>query len=213
MRIIGGEFKRKRLYGPSEKMPTRPIPDLVKEALFNLLRGHVEGQECYDGFAGSGAIGLEAISRGAKRCVFIERDKNVMQVLQKNIDHVGAGERAEPVKADALGAAALARCPRPVHLIFFDPPYKLVEDPETYPRVIKQFGRLIQNLDDEGYAVLRTPWPFKHVVGSEEVDGKVRSIFAEPSLKVEGALGPETHEYGTTAIHLYMRDKDAAGDE
>ena len=105
MRIIGGEFKRKRLYGPSEKMPTRPIPDLVKEALFNLLRGHVEGQECYDGFAGSGAIGLEAISRGAKRCVFIERDKNVMQVLQKNIDHVGAGERAEPVKADALGAA------------------------------------------------------------------------------------------------------------
>ena len=96
MRIIGGEFKRKRLYGPSEKMPTRPIPDLVKEALFNLLRGHVEGQECYDGFAGSGAIGLEAISRGAKRCVFIERDKNVMQVLQKNIDHVGAGERAAP---------------------------------------------------------------------------------------------------------------------
>ena len=100
-----------------------------------------------------------------------------------------------------------------MHLIFFDPPYKLVDDPETYPRVIKQFGRLIQNLDDEGYAVLRTPWPFKHVVGSEEVDGKVRSIFAEPSLKVEGALGPETHEYGTTAIHLYMRDKDAAGDE
>ncbi len=207
MRIIGGEFRRKRLFSPSERMPTRPIPDLVKEALFNLLRGHVEGQECYDGFAGSGAIGLEAISRGAKRCVFIERDKTVLEVLKKNIEHVGAGERAEAVKADALGAAALARCPRPVHLIFFDPPYKLVEDPETYPRVIKQFARLVENLDDDGYAMIRTPWPFKHVVGTEEFEDTQRSVYAEPSLKVEGAIGPETHDYGTTAIHLYMRDR------
>ena len=176
-------------------MPTRPIPDLVKEALFNLLRGHVEGQECYDGFAGSGAIGLEAISRGAKRCVFIERDKTVLEVLKKNIEH---------------GAAALARCPRPVHLIFFDPPYKLVEDPETYPRVIKQFARLVENLDDDGYAMIRTPWPFKHVVGTEEFEDTQRSVYAEPSLKVEGAIGPETHDYGTTAIHLYMRDRGQA---
>lgn len=207
MRIIGGEFRRKKLYSPTERMPTRPIPDMVKEALFNLLRGHVEGQECYDGFAGSGSIGLEAISRGAKRCVFIERDKDVIEVLKKNIEHCGAEDRAEAVRADALGAAAAARCPNPVHLIFFDPPYKLVEDPETYPRVIAQLSRLIQNLDDEGYAMLRTPWPMQHVVGTQMIDEKPKSIFAEVDLKIPGAIGPETHSYGTTAIHLFMRDR------
>lgn len=206
MRIIGGEFRRKRLFSPTERMPTRPIPDMVKEALFNLLRGHVEGQECYDGFAGSGAIGLEAISRGARRCVFIERDKDVIEVLKKNIEHCGAGDRAEAVRADALGSVALARCPQPVHLIFFDPPYKLVEDPETYPRVIEQLGRLIRNLDADGYAMLRTPNPMQHVVGSTETDGQVRSIYAPVDLKIPGALGPETHAYGSTAVHLYMRD-------
>lgn len=212
MRIIGGDFKRKKLFSPTERMPTRPIPDLVKESLFNLLRGHVEGQACYDGFAGSGAIGLEAISRGAIRCVFIERDKDVIEVLRKNIEHCGAEDRAEVVRADALGASALARCPRPVHLIFFDPPYKLVEDPETYPRVMAQLSRLIQNLDDEGYAMLRTPWPLRHVIGTQDEPGKPRSIFSVPDLRVDGAIGPETHAYGTTAIHLYMRERADAGE-
>lgn len=211
MRIIGGEFRRKKLYSPTERMPTRPIPDMVKESLFNLLRGHVEGQECYDGFAGSGSIGLEAISRGAKRCVFIERDKDVIEVLKKNIEHCGAEDRAEAVRADALGAAALSRCPSPVHLIFFDPPYKLVEDPDTYPRVIDQLARLIKNLDPEGYAMLRTPHPMQHAIGTKEIDGEVRSIYAPVDLKIPGALGPETHAYGSTAIHLYMRDPAAAG--
>ena len=207
MRIIGGEYRRKKLFSPSEKSPTRPIPDLAKEALFNLLRGHVEGQDCYDGFAGSGSIGLEAISRGARRCVFIERDRAVHQVIAKNIEHLGVQDRAELVRADALGPGALSRCPKPVHLIFFDPPYPLMTDPEAYPRVMKQFARLIQNLDDTGYAVIRTPWPFRQVVGTKPDEFDMpKPVFEYPDLKVEGALGPETHDYGTTAIHLYMRD-------
>ena len=58
--------------------------------------------------------------------------------------------------------------------------------------------------------MIRTPWPFKHVVGTEEFEDTQRSVYAEPSLKVEGAIGPETHDYGTTAIHLYMRDRGQA---
>ncbi|PHQ82818.1 MAG: 16S rRNA (guanine(966)-N(2))-methyltransferase RsmD [Phycisphaera sp.] len=207
MRIIGGEFRRKILFSPSEKSPTRPIPDLAKEALFNLLRGHVEGQDCYDGFAGSGSIGLEALSRGANRCVFIERDRVVHKLIAKNIELLGVEDRAELVRADALGPGALSRCPKPVHLIFFDPPYPLMINPETYPRVMNQFSRLIKNLDDTGYAVIRTPWPFKQIVGTEEEeDGTMKSIYEYPDMKVAGALGPETHDYGTTAMHLYMRD-------
>ncbi|HED52687.1 MAG TPA: 16S rRNA (guanine(966)-N(2))-methyltransferase RsmD [Phycisphaerales bacterium] len=212
MRIIGGELRRKKLFSPSEKSPTRPIPDLVKEALFNLLRGHVEGQTVFDGFAGSGSIGLEALSRGAERCVFIERDRDVFAVLNRNIEHLGVESRAEPVKSDALGPGALSRCPRPVHLIFFDPPYALVNDPRTWPRVARQFSRLIQNLDNEGYAMLRTPWPFRHVESTEERDGKLHSRFTTVDLSIEGALGPETHDYGTTAIHLYMKDPEYTHD-
>lgn len=210
MRIIGGQLRRKKLFSPSEKSPTRPIPDLVKEALFNLLRGHVEGQEVYDGFAGSGSIGLEALSRGASRCVFIERDRDVLAVLNRNIEHLGVEDRAESVRADALGPGALSRCPKPAHLIFFDPPYALVNDPRTWPRVAKQFSRLIQNLDPEGYAMLRTPWPFEHVESTEERDGGVYSKFADVDLTIEGAIGPETHDYGTTAFHLFMKDPDSS---
>ncbi len=214
MRIIGGELRRKKLFSPSEKSPTRPIPDLAKEALFNLLRGHVEGEDCFDGFAGSGAIGLEAISRGARRCVFIEKDRVVYDLLKKNIEHLGVEERAEAVKADALGAAALSRCPNPVHLIFFDPPYPLMKNPESYQRVMGQFTRLIQNLDDTGYAMIRTPWPFRQEIGTEELeDGGTRILYDYPDMKLKGAIGPETHDYGTTAIHLYMRDTGASEPE
>lgn len=214
MRIIGGDLRRKKLFSPSEKSPTRPIPDLAKEALFNLLRGHVEGQDCYDGFAGSGSIGLEALSRGARSCVFIERDRDVHKLLNRNVEHLGVEDRAEVVRADALGPGALSRCPKPVHLIFFDPPYPLMKDQTTYPRVMAQFGRLIQNLDPEGYAVIRTPWPFRQVLREEILeDESVKIHYEYPDMKIDGALGPETHDYGTTAIHLYMRDTGASKPE
>jgi len=166
MRIIAGEFRSRKLHTPLDAETTRPIPDRVKESLFQLLRGHFEGVEVFDGFAGTGALGLEALSRGAKRCVFIERDRDIAKILQRNIDELGCADRAELVVGDTLGPGALSRCPRPAHLIFLDPPYPLVEDPTGWKRVKTQFERLISNLDD-GFAVLRTPWPFAHVVGAE----------------------------------------------
>lgn len=136
------------------------MPDRVREALFLLLRGHTEGQAVADVFAGTGAVGLEAISRGAARCVFVERDREIANILRANVESLGVGDRCEVVQGDALGGAALSRCPRPVHLVFFDPPYPMVTDPATRPRVFDQFARFIELLDPEGFAVLRTPWPF-----------------------------------------------------
>lgn len=160
MRIIAGEFRSRPLVTPADSDTTRPIPDRVKESLFAILRGHTEGATVFDGFSGTGAIGLEAVSRGARRCVMVEKDKRIAAILQKNIDNLGVKDRAELVIGDVLGPGALARCPKPVKLVFLDPPYPLIRDPLGYKRIMAQLGQLVQRLEPDGYAVLRTPWPF-----------------------------------------------------
>lgn len=201
MRIIGGEFKRRKLHGPPEGVETRPLPDMVREALFNLLRGHIEDQPVFDAFAGTGSFGLEAASRGASRVVLVERDRRMARVLQQNIDELGAGDRCEVVIGDALGAGALSRCPSPVHIAFFDPPYDLERDAGGWMRIAQQFARVVERLDPEGYAILRTPWP---AVRREGVGTPAEAM----ELAMPGAVGPETHAYGSTAIHLYMKARD-----
>jgi len=162
MRIISGQYRRRKLLSPPDGSITRPFPDMVKEAMFNLLRGHFEGQSVLDCFSGTGTVGLEAASRGATRVVCVERDRKVTKVLEKNIEMIGAEDIVEVVTGDALGPAAIHRCPKPVHIVFFDPPYPMVRDPEDWARVKAQFTRMISLLDDTGYAVLRTPWPAVH---------------------------------------------------
>ena len=203
MRIIGGQFKRTRLTPPPNAEVSRPMPDRVKEAVFNLLRGHFEGETVLDAFAGVGTMGLEAISRGASRAVMIEKDRAIAEILRKNAEHLGVLESAEIVRGDALGTATLSRCPSPAHIIFFDPPYPLVTDPARRTRTLAQFRRLVGKLDDTGYAVLRTPWPLE----DEAEDGTKTPI----GLEFDGCLGPETHAYGSMAVHLYMRRTVEAG--
>jgi 16S rRNA (guanine966-N2)-methyltransferase len=136
------------------------MPDRVRESLFGMLRGHCEGAAVFDAFSGTGAIGLEAVSRGASRCVLVEKDRGAAEILQKNIDALNVGDRCELVVGDALGAGAMARCPRPVTLAFFDPPYPLVRDAIGWKRMRAQFEKVIGCLSDDGFAILRTPWPF-----------------------------------------------------
>ncbi len=160
MRIIAGEFRSRKLLTPKDDAVTRPIPDRVKESLFALLRGHCEGATVFDAFAGTGAIGLEAVSRGATQCVMVELDRGAADLLRRNVELLGAGDRCEVVVGDALGAGALARCPRPLKLAFFDPPYPLVRDAIGWKRVRGQVERVIDLLAGDGFAVVRTPWPF-----------------------------------------------------
>lgn len=212
------------------------MPDRVKLALFNILRGHVEGQAVFDGFAGSGAIGLECASRGASRVVMVERDKKIAGVVRRNIGMLGAAPPCELVVADALGPIALSRCPDPVHLVFLDPPYRLVRERRGWDRVRAQAARLIGKLDREGYAVVRTPWPFAHPAedspaapagGVEVIDleriseealdeldamtGPAAPEVVDAELGIPGAIGPETHVYRHTAVHLYMREDAVVG--
>lgn len=241
MRIIAGEFRSRKLQSPPEKSETRPIPDRVKESIFQILRGHFEGVHVLDAFAGTGAIGLEAISRGSAFCTFIERDRRVAKVLEQNIETLGCGDRCEVVVGDALAASSLARVHERVHIAFFDPPYAVVENALGWRRTRDQLARTLALLDDGGYLVHRTPWPFTHAIERPEgtggpppleemppaelsldlADPKAEAALeafeaqlsqimqaptrADADLSLPGAVGPETHVYRHTAVHLYQR--------
>ncbi|MEM9066475.1 MAG: RsmD family RNA methyltransferase [Planctomycetota bacterium] len=181
MRIIAGNLKRKQIKGPPPGAITRPMPDRVRESLFQLLRGHYEGAVVLDAFAGTGIVGLEAISRGAKRCVFIENDKRVARVIEENAAMLGVANRCEVLALDALGPRARGAFPEPVDLVYFDPPYPMVQDPKTWPRVRDQFARAVAMLTPKGFACLRTPWPF--VESSSEPD--VAASGAEEVIEID----------------------------
>src|SRR2546422_4878742 len=101
MRIIGGEARGRPIRTPAGR-ETRPALDRVRESVFAILGERLEGASVLDLFAGAGGFGLEAVSRGAHRVVFVERDPAALRVLERNIRDLGFGGRAEVVKGDAL---------------------------------------------------------------------------------------------------------------
>lgn len=98
--------------------------DQVRAALFNILMDVVEGRVFLDLFAGTGSVGLEALSRGARRAVFVDRGREALQLLRQNIDDLGVSERAEVVADDVFDAIPrLAQCDERFDLVFIGPPY------------------------------------------------------------------------------------------
>jgi 16S rRNA (guanine966-N2)-methyltransferase len=121
LRIIGGEFRRRLL--PVLDCPgLRPTPDRVRETLFNWLTTRLPGARVLDLFAGTGALGLEALSRGACEALFVERDARVVRQLAENLATLGVGGRGRVIEADAL--AFLGGEPSPFPLVFLDPPFR-----------------------------------------------------------------------------------------
>ncbi len=123
MRVIAGRLGGRRLKAPAGRV-TRPTSDRVREAVFAML-GDVEAARVLDLFAGTGALGIEALSRGAQRAVFVERDAGVVRVLNGNLVALGiAPEVVEVRRADALEALRAARTRQETYdLVFIDPPY------------------------------------------------------------------------------------------
>ena len=119
VRIIGGQYRRRLLAFP-DSAGLRPTPDRVRETLFNWLGQDLPGWACLDLFAGSGALGFEAASRGAGRVVMVERDRAAIGALEKNRIVLGA-KQVEVLRADAL--AWLANSREAFDLIFVDPPF------------------------------------------------------------------------------------------
>ena len=121
IRIIGGQWKRTRLAVP-DKPGLRPTPDRVRETLFNWLGQSLEGWSCVDPFAGTGALGLEAASRGAAQVHLVEQDADLVRALQATVQRLKATEQVHVQRGD--GVAALRSVPMAsVDLVLLDPPF------------------------------------------------------------------------------------------
>ena len=129
MRIIAGKFKGKKLIEPSDKK-TRPLKDLVKESLFNVIRHsnkfniNLENSNVLDLFAGVGSFGLEALSRGAKRVIFVDNYSNVLNVLEKNITNLNLRKKSNILKDDLLNNFSFNQLDQKFDIIYLDPPFR-----------------------------------------------------------------------------------------
>lgn len=125
MRIITGIAKGRKIMAP-EGMDTRPTSDRVKESLFNILDNKIDiyGKNVLDLFAGTGNLGIEAISRGALMCTLIEQNKNTFKTLKENINTLNFNEKSEAYNQDAFSALEIfKKNNKKYDIIFLDPPY------------------------------------------------------------------------------------------
>jgi 16S rRNA (guanine(966)-N(2))-methyltransferase RsmD len=159
MRVISGELRGRRFRAP-DGLGTRPMLDRVREAIFSTLTPWLSDARVLDLFAGSGAMSIEALSRGARFARLVESDRSVRALELENLTDLGLLERAEVVAEDALGANA-AGDPVPGNafdIVFCDPPFPLVEERTTRRRVLEAVARLSRaSLAPEGVIVLHVP--------------------------------------------------------
>lgn len=132
-RIIAGQWRRRKLHFPP--LPgIRPSPDRVRETLFNWLRDRIEGAACIDLFAGSGALGLESLSRGAASVTFVDKERAAVEAIRGHLELLKAAG-GTVVQTDAF--AWLAGTPTPVDLVFLDPPF----DADLVPEVCAKLAQ------------------------------------------------------------------------
>ena len=153
LRIIGGEF-RGRVLRTRKGRDTRPLLGQVREAVFNILTGRVEDAEVWDLFAGTGASGIEALSRGARRVLFVEKSNQALRTLRENLDLLGtdAKSRSHVLRVDAWAPPPMQpqgeEAEIPPDVVFYDPPYPAVaEDPV---RAACRARAIVDRLADDG---------------------------------------------------------------
>jgi 16S rRNA (guanine966-N2)-methyltransferase len=148
LRIIGGEWRGRKIHFPPVEA-IRPTPDRVRETVFNWLQGVTPGSRCLDLYAGSGALGLEALSRGAREVVFVDIEPAVVRHLGGTLRDLGC-DRGRAVRADAAGF--LTPPAEPFDVIFLDPPFAEPVLPEICRRI--EAGGWLK---DGGFAYLESP--------------------------------------------------------
>ena len=143
MRVITGTARGKRLVTVAGNDIVRPTGDKVKEALFSSIQFDIEGRRILDLFAGSGQLGIEALSRGADCATFVDISDASLKVVKQNLDNTGLGDNAQVVKSDY--ATFALRCAQKFDIAFLDPPYQagILEDAviKTIP-LMSEFGKI-----------------------------------------------------------------------
>lgn len=176
MRVIGGEF-RSRLLKSLPGLDVRPTPDRLREALFNILAPRIEDAVFVDLYAGTGAVGIEALSRGARKAIFVEQKPAAVRVIHENLQALGIEGRAEVMQAKAA-----VQIPRIAgDIVFLDPPFALEKE---YASALSALGVRAPSLVlaqhpprlklEDGYGALRRIRQLKQ--GDNEIS------FYEPDL-------------------------------
>lgn len=122
MRVIAGKARSLPLKS-LDGLNTRPTTDRIKETIFNMISPYLADCNFLDVFAGSGAIGIEALSRGARKCVFIEKNRDAVRVIEDNLAFTKLKEDAQVICQDAVCALGTLRKEEPFDIVFMDPPY------------------------------------------------------------------------------------------
>ncbi len=180
MRVITGTARGTNLKAP-QGLATRPTGDKVKQALFNMIQYEIAG-DVLDLFAGSGQLGIEALSRGAASAVFVDQGRDAIAVIRENLKRTHLEDKAQVVCCDSL--SYLARCNKRFRLIFLDPPYK-----ENYLENTLKFISEIDILAEGGIIVAERP------------------IEKELSQEFAGLVPSKDYCYGKTLIRLYRREE------
>lgn len=186
MRVIAGLAKGKRLKAPAG-LNTRPVTDMIKEALFNVLGDSVKGSLFLDLFAGSGSVGIEALSRGAKQVVFIDNSVPAVKTIKENICNCGFKEGFSIYRNDVFKALSiLFQQGYKFDIIYIDPPFTVDEI----------FDRIICHLDETpmltqyGKIILRTR--------------RKKQI----NVRLHALEEYRTNNYGESALHYYRMNKE-----
>jgi 16S rRNA (guanine966-N2)-methyltransferase len=187
MRIIAGEHRGRRIEAPPG-LDTRPMLDRVREAMFSTLGDRVVDAGVLDLFAGSGSLGLEAASRGARAVRSIEKDPRAVSILRRNIQTLGLEDRVEVVRGDALRPELWRSGEEPaaIDLAFLDPPYSRIESLEDRDAVLGAMSSLLRDVLAHGGALVI------HVPAR-----------ATRSLAVEGPWRRDERRYGNSGL-LYL---------
>ncbi|MGG4553757.1 16S rRNA (guanine(966)-N(2))-methyltransferase RsmD [Paenibacillus sp. FSL W8-0186] len=184
MRVISGSAKGRPLKAVPG-MGTRPTTDKVKEALFSMIGPYFEGGTVLDLFAGTGGLGIEALSRGMDRAIFVDLDYKSVETVKANLKAAGFAEQAEVYKNDAERALkTLAKRGASFDLVFLDPPYRLKHGDKLMERMDE-----LNLLEDQAILVLEYESSFEY----QDHFGHFRTI--------------RKTDYGETGITIYVYDK------
>lgn len=179
MRIIAGKNKGQKLLSLDSR-DTRPTADRVKEAVFSIIQFQIEGRRFLDLYAGSASMGIEALSRGAREAVFVDKNRDAIGVIRDNLERIGLTSKARVINMDAKNFLLLKN--EPFDLIYLDPPYHKGEAQRVLPQVA---GLLSKG----GVALC------EHAKDEELPDS------------VRGLLKTKTYNYGKVAVSKYEHNK------
>lgn len=183
MRIIAGIAKNRKLKAPSGHN-TRPITDMIKEALFNVLGAKTKDANFLDLFAGSGSVGIEALSRGAKLVIFIDNDNAAVKVIKSNLEHCNFTSGFEVYKNDVFKALnILEKRKLAFNIIYVDPPFTKTE---LFEQVMISLDSKFKLIAKEGLIIIRTP-----------------SRYSMPD-EYSNLIKCRYDEYGESALHYYI---------